>query len=134
MASDSLKELLIGQSADAELEREINNFERLASFIETENQIIDGEGFKPSEIPGQMQKIREDQVRNTAGGYVFKVNDLNRIRRFLILGTEGGTYYSSEKQLTMDNVKAMCEIIEKGVQLVPLNFPSLSHKFVMRNI
>lgn len=114
MASDSLKELLIGQSADAELEREINNFERLASFIETENQIIDGEGFKPSEIPGQMQKIREDQVRNTAGGYVFKVNDLNRIRRFLILGTEGGTYYSSEKQLTMDNVKAMCEIIEKG--------------------
>ncbi|VDK30527.1 unnamed protein product, partial [Anisakis simplex] len=49
-----------------------------------------------------------------AGGYVFQVNDLNRIRRFLILGTEGGTYYATEKELTMDNVKAMCEIIEKG--------------------
>uniref|UniRef100_A0A915B918 TROVE domain-containing protein n=3 Tax=Parascaris univalens TaxID=6257 RepID=A0A915B918_PARUN len=114
MASDTLKELLIGESIDAELEREINSFEKLASFIESENQVIDGERSKPRELPGQMQKIREDQVRNTAGGYVFKVNDLNRIRRFLILGTEGGTYYSSEKELTIDNVKAMCEIIEKG--------------------
>lgn len=83
MASDSLKELLIGQSADAELEREINNFERLASFIETENQIIDGEGFKPSEIPGQMQKIREDQVNFFDRKWIFST--FNAFSVFLLI-------------------------------------------------
>ncbi|KHN75211.1 60 kDa SS-A/Ro ribonucleo-like protein [Toxocara canis] len=113
MAPDSLKDLLVGKSANESLEKEIVEFERLAAFIETENEGVEVVS-KADVVPGQMQKVREDQVRNSAGGYVFKVDDLNRIRRFLILGTEGGTYYSSEQEITMDNVKAMCEIIEKG--------------------
>ncbi|CAK5095476.1 unnamed protein product [Meloidogyne enterolobii] len=59
------------------------------------------------EIPGQ-------QVRNNAGGYVFKVSDLTRVRRFLILGTEGGTYYVTEQKLTMDNMEALIDIIKRG--------------------
>ncbi|VDK60069.1 unnamed protein product [Anisakis simplex] len=117
MAPDNLKDLLLGNQTDAEFEQNIAEFERLAAYIETENADVDVE-TKPAELPGQMQKIRNDQVMNMAGGYVFQVNDLNRIRRFLILGTEGGTYYATEKELTMDNVKAMCEIIEKGLILV----------------
>ncbi|KAK6056660.1 TROVE domain protein [Cooperia oncophora] len=35
-----------------------------------------------------------DNVVNTAGGYVFAVSDESRVRRFIILGTDGGTYYS----------------------------------------
>ncbi|EPB66813.1 hypothetical protein ANCCEY_14096 [Ancylostoma ceylanicum] len=65
-------------------------------------------------LPRQMMKTRPDEVRNTAGGFVFPVSDETRIRRFIILGTSGGTYYSSEKELTMDNVKALIDIIEKG--------------------
>ncbi|KAL6738149.1 hypothetical protein Aduo_011728 [Ancylostoma duodenale] len=65
-------------------------------------------------LPRQMMKTRPDEVRNTAGGYVFPVSDETRIRRFIIFGTSGGTYYSSEKELTMDNVKAMIDIIEKS--------------------
>ena len=34
------------------------------------------------------------QVTNAAGGYTFAVDDLSRLRRFLTLGTEGGTYYT----------------------------------------
>ncbi|KJH43769.1 TROVE domain protein [Dictyocaulus viviparus] len=66
------------------------------------------------ETPGQMIRTRSDEVCNSAGGFVFAVSDETRIRRFLILGTTGGTYYSSEKELTMENVNALIDIIEKG--------------------
>ena len=35
------------------------------------------------------------QARNSAGGYAWAVDDWMRLRRFLILGTEGGSYYPS---------------------------------------
>uniref|UniRef100_A0A914P5A3 TROVE domain-containing protein n=1 Tax=Panagrolaimus davidi TaxID=227884 RepID=A0A914P5A3_9BILA len=63
---------------------------------------------------GQMKKIREDQVQNSAGGFVFEVSDDIRVRRFIILGTTGGSYYATEKELTMENVAAIIEIIKKG--------------------
>lgn len=48
-------------------------------------------------IPGS------NQVRNNAGGYVYQVSDKSRLERFLILGTEGGTYYQGERELTKEN-------------------------------
>lgn len=53
-------------------------------------------------IPG-----RADQVQNNAGGYVFEISPLAQLKRFLVLGTEGGTYYVTEKQHTYDNVKCL---------------------------
>jgi len=41
--------------------------------------------------------------RNEAGGYTFLVDDWTRLDRFLILGTAGGTYYSGERELTLEN-------------------------------
>ena len=35
---------------------------------------------------------RDDQVVNHAGGYVFEVAGEDRIKRFLTLGTDGGTF------------------------------------------
>jgi 60 kDa SS-A/Ro ribonucleoprotein len=52
-------------------------------------------------IPGS------SQVPNSAGGYSFAVDDWTRLDRFLVLGTEGGSYYASEKTLTKDNAKAV---------------------------
>ncbi|KAK6009054.1 TROVE domain protein, partial [Ostertagia ostertagi] len=65
-------------------------------------------------LPGQMMKERDDQVVNSTGGFVFAVSDESRVRRFIILGTAGGTYYSSEQELTVKNVEALIKIIEKG--------------------
>ena len=39
-----------------------------------------------------------EMVENTAGGYVFEADKWERLMRFLLLGTEGGTYYIKEKQ------------------------------------
>jgi hypothetical protein len=62
----------------------------------------------------QMKKIREDQVQNNAGGFVFQVDDVCRVRRFLILGTDGGTYYVTERKLTMSNLEALIQLIRNG--------------------
>ena len=42
-------------------------------------------------------------VKNAAGGYVFEIDDWQRLRRFLILVCEGGSYYESERKLTLEN-------------------------------
>jgi 60 kDa SS-A/Ro ribonucleoprotein len=47
------------------------------------------------------------QVPNSAGGFAWAVDDWARLRRFLILGSEGGSYYASEWKLTHENAKAL---------------------------
>jgi 60 kDa SS-A/Ro ribonucleoprotein len=44
---------------------------------------------------------------NSAGGYVFPVDDWTRLDRFLFLGSEGGSYYASEHRLTRENAKGV---------------------------
>ncbi|CDW54452.1 60 kDa SS A:Ro ribonucleoprotein [Trichuris trichiura] len=61
------------------------------------------------------------QVLNYGGGYVFTITDLNRLRRFLILGCEGGTYYVKEKELQESNAKHVIGMIEKGDGMTVLN-------------
>jgi 60 kDa SS-A/Ro ribonucleoprotein len=65
-------------------------------------------------IPG-----KANQVQNSAGGFVFSLSDWDRLDRFLILGSEGGTYYVGEKQLTADNAQAVTRCIAAdGVRAV----------------
>jgi 60 kDa SS-A/Ro ribonucleoprotein len=54
-------------------------------------------------IPGR----EPDMERNEAGGYGFKVDDWTRLDRWLVLGAEGGTYYSSERDVTLDSAQAL---------------------------
>lgn len=72
------------------------------------------DGEHPAPLPGQMQRHRDDEVVNNAGGYVFQVSDESRVRRFLILGTNGGTYYVTEQELTLQNLEALATMIEQG--------------------
>lgn len=59
--------------------------------------------------PTQREPIlgRTDMVKNPEGGYVFTLSDEQRFIRFLILGNEGGTYYQSEKELTIENAATL---------------------------
>jgi len=59
------------------------------------------------------------QVPNSAGAYAWKVDDWMRLDRFLVLGTEGGTYYTSEKELTLANAAALKRALEAdGLRVV----------------
>jgi len=53
----------------------------------------------------QRERADARQVENSAGGFVYEVDDAQRLRRFLVLGTEGGTFYASQKDLTKVNVE-----------------------------
>jgi 60 kDa SS-A/Ro ribonucleoprotein len=58
-------------------------------------------------------------VANSSGGYAFAVDDWTRLDRFLILGTEGGSYYAAERPLTLENAQAAMRCIAAdGVRAV----------------
>ncbi len=66
-------------------------------------------------IPG------EKQVKNNAGGYVYEIDHWQRLRRFLILGSEGNTYYQGERELTVENAENVITCIkEDGKRAVDL--------------
>ena len=67
-----------------------------------------------NQVPGQQIQISNDQVRNNAGGFGFQVTDIDRLKRFLVLGSEGGTYYAGEKELGLENVKCIASLINAG--------------------
>lgn len=50
-------------------------------------------------IPGQEAR----QAKNNAGGVSYTLDDWKRLDRFLVLGSEAGTYYQTEKALTREN-------------------------------
>jgi 60 kDa SS-A/Ro ribonucleoprotein len=69
-------------------------------------------------IPGR----EADMVPNSAGGVVFGVDCWTRLQRFLILGSEGGSYYATQQKLTLENAKAAQECVKadglRTVQIV----------------
>jgi 60 kDa SS-A/Ro ribonucleoprotein len=67
----------------------------------------------------QLERSHPSQVQNSAGGYTFAVDDWARLRRFLVLGAAGGTYYASERKLVRDNAAVVSRLAAgDGVRLV----------------
>lgn len=60
-----------------------------------------------------------DQVPNSAGGFAWAADDWTRLRRFLILGSEGGSFYAGEWQLTRENAESVGRcLVEDGPRAV----------------
>jgi 60 kDa SS-A/Ro ribonucleoprotein len=66
------------------------------------------------------------QVANTAGGYVYALDRWSRLDRFLILGSEGGTYYATEAKLTKENAANLVAAIGEDGQRVVARVIALS--------
>ncbi|MEU8894386.1 TROVE domain-containing protein [Nocardia sp. NPDC048505] len=49
------------------------------------------------------------QVRNSAGGFTFEVTPEVRLRRFLVLGVDGGTYYAKAHELAKENADVVMD-------------------------
>lgn len=66
-------------------------------------------------IPGR----ESEMAKNSAGGFVFQLDIWGQLNRFLVLGTEGGTYYVSQNKLTEANAKNVIQCIKvDGVRAV----------------
>jgi 60 kDa SS-A/Ro ribonucleoprotein len=53
------------------------------------------------------------QVANSGGGFGFAVDDWSRLDRFLILGSEGGSYYATEPKLTRENAGSVLSCLQR---------------------
>ena len=71
-------------------------------------------------IPGREPEME----RNAAGGYTFKAGDWERFDRFLIIGTEGGTYYATERELTRESV----DVVRRCLKEDPDRAPAANHR------
>ena len=60
----------------------------------------------------QQDQADPRQARNAAGGYAFTLDDAARLRRFLTLGVDGGTFYVAPRELAKDNVAVVGRMAE----------------------
>ena len=75
--------------------------------------------FSTKATPQSEPVPSKKMVKNNAEGYGFAVDDWVRLERFLILGSEGGTYYVTEKELTIRNATAVQRCIKSdGMRVV----------------
>jgi 60 kDa SS-A/Ro ribonucleoprotein len=52
-----------------------------------------------------------NQMPNSAGGYAWALDKWHLLSRFLVLGSDGGTYYITEKALTIENANSVLACI-----------------------
>ena len=70
-------------------------------------------------VPQSVPIPDSGQVPNSAGGFAWAVDSWTQLRRFLVLGSEGGSYYASESKLTRRNAKAVADCLaEDGPRAV----------------
>lgn len=66
-------------------------------------------------VPGR------DMVANSAGGFVFQLDDWKRLERFVILGSDAPTYYATARALTRENAECVLRCLkEDGPRAVGL--------------
>jgi len=66
-------------------------------------------------------------VANSAGGFAFPVDDWARLDRFLVLGSEGGSYYATERALTRENAEATIRAIQADGERAVARIVEISH-------
>lgn len=70
-------------------------------------------------IPKQTEALSDLQKENNAGGYSYVIDNWTQLKRFLILGTEKGTYYCKEEDITKQNIDTVRACItEDGTRVV----------------
>lgn len=74
--------------------------------------------FQTRQTPQSEPIPGSSQVPNSAGGYAWAVDDWARLDRFLVLGSQNGTFYIGERKLTRDNADAVLRCIKSDGQRV----------------
>ncbi|HEU0035315.1 MAG TPA: TROVE domain-containing protein [Kofleriaceae bacterium] len=59
------------------------------------------------------------QVPNAAGGHAWQIDDWGRLDRFLVLGSEGGTFYVGERELTIAHADTVARcLVADGIRTI----------------
>ncbi|RJF70992.1 TROVE domain-containing protein [Deinococcus cavernae] len=65
----------------------------------------------------QTERLDVRQVVNNAGGYVYQISDEARLTRFLVLGTDGGTFYATQQKHTVQATEFLRELVQRDAAL-----------------
>lgn len=67
----------------------------------------------------QSRQADPRQARNNAGGFVFRVTPWTRLDRFLTLGVDGGSYHVKARELALDNLASIRDLIQHdGIRVI----------------
>ncbi len=78
-----------------------------------------GTYFNTKSTPQTQPIPNKTQVVNNAGGYVFELDKWDALDRFLILGTDSGTYYVNARDHTIQASTSIINLIkEDGIRVV----------------
>lgn len=69
-------------------------------------KFLKGFGPRSNTTPQSQPLAGRGQVPNSAGGYSWAVDHWIQLDRFLVLGSENGSYYASQTKLTHENVQS----------------------------
>lgn len=84
--------------------------------------------FKTKSTPQSMAIPFSGQVPNHAGGYSWIVDRWTMLDRFLILGSENGTFYVNEKKLMLENAQNVFDAIKEDGERVVARIVEVSTK------
>lgn len=70
--------------------------------------------FNPRNTPQNNRLFGSNQVMNNAGGYGWKIDDWKRLERFLIIGSDAGTYYVNAQKLTFENADCVRRCLKEN--------------------
>ncbi len=79
-----------------------------------------------NDVP-QSEPLEPAQFENNAGGFVWKIDKWELLHRFLILGSEGGSYYAKPRKLTQENAQNVIACIKEDSQRVVFTIAEVSH-------
>ncbi|KAJ3194708.1 60 kDa SS-A/Ro ribonucleoprotein [Irineochytrium annulatum] len=100
---------------NGEVERVVEALMQLQYIAQASNRAVESTP-QTRPIPGR----EGDMTLNNAGGFTFVLDPLARLNRFLILGSEKGSYYATEQALTAENASTIVHMLEtgRGVEVV----------------
>jgi 60 kDa SS-A/Ro ribonucleoprotein len=67
--------------------------------------------FSKRQTPQSQPIPGSSQVRNSAGGFTWAINDFARLDRFLVLGSDTPTYYATAQALSRENAECVVRCI-----------------------
>lgn len=82
--------------------------------------------FNPNQTPQTQAIPGTNQVPNAGGGFGWKITPWQRLERFLILGSDGGSYYATPKELTTQNALSVIDCIKEDGEKVVLQILDVS--------
>lgn len=72
-----------------------------------------GKHINEQNTPQSQPLFGRQMIKNEAGGYGFEKSPWQRMHNFLMLGSEGGTYYVGERELTIKNAENSLKCLQE---------------------